>query len=176
MTVLEPSEPDLFVKVRNDLETLLANSFTRTRRHLLAINIPLGLEQRLNDVFRSRANRQHSLGVFDVAEEPELFELLEHGLASVEALHTSELATIARDETLIVDYGDKLEVVSLAALEIVCVVRRSDLDGARTELRVDHFIGDDLDLARGDERVLDVLADELLVAVVFRIDGNGCVA
>jgi hypothetical protein len=66
--------------------------------------------------------------------------------------------------------------VPLAAGVIVGVVRRRDLHGARAEVHVDQdAVQDDRDLA-AVERVDDVLAVQVLVLGVLRVDGHGRVA
>lgn len=80
-----------------------------------------------------------------------------------------------RDDRVLVHDGKARQTVPLADLEVVRVVRGRDLDGARAELGVDVLVGDDRDAAAG-ERQLDLLADQVLVAVVLRVNGNSRVA
>jgi hypothetical protein len=65
--------------------------------------------------------------------------------------------------------------VSLADLIVVEVVARRDLHAARAELGIDVGVGDD-----GDEpvreRQLDLLADEMLVTLVFGVNSDGGVS
>ena len=86
-TILEPAVPDFFVEVRNDSELLLAHSLNSSSSHVLAVDVPLGFEQRLNDVLGTTADWQDGVSVLDVLEETFLFQLLDDGLASVKALH-----------------------------------------------------------------------------------------
>jgi hypothetical protein len=67
------------------------------------------------------------------------------------------------------------QLVALADRVVVEVVRRRDLDAAGAEFEVDVGVGDDRDLAVG-QRQLDHLADQVLVALVFRMDHHGGVA
>ena len=71
-----------------------------------------------------------------------------------------------------VDHG---EVVAPADLEIVEVVRRRDLHRAGALLGIGIFVGDDGDAA-ADQRQDHVLADEMLVALVVGMHGDGGVA
>ncbi len=79
------------------------------------------------------------------------------------------------DDGVLVHHGDGRQAVALADLEVVRVVRRGHLDGAGAELGVDVLVGDDRDGAVG-QRQLDEPADQVLVALVLRVDGDGRVA
>ena len=67
-----------------------------------------------------------------------------------------------------------LEAVTLADLEVVEVVRRRDLDRARTLLGIGIVIGDDRNFAP-DQRQDDRLADQGLIALVVGMDGNASI-
>ena len=70
---------------------------------------------------------------------------------------------------------DQRQVVPLADLEIVEVVRRRDLHRAGALLRIGIFVGDDRDPA-ADQRQDDVLADQVLVALVVGMHRDGGIA
>ena len=70
---------------------------------------------------------------------------------------------------------DHLQAVALADLEVVEVVGRRDLHRAGALLGVGVFVGDDRDRSI-DDRQHAVLADQLLVALVLGMDGNGGIA
>ena len=67
------------------------------------------------------------------------------------------------------------EIVAAAHFKVVEVVRRRDLHAARTEFAVDVFVGDHGNFAVG-ERKLQRLSDQMLIAFVFRMNGDGLVA
>ncbi len=90
------------------------------------------------------------------------------GLQPVQALE----GAVGGDDRVLVHDGEVRQVVALADLEVVRVVRRGHLDGAGAELRVDVLVRDDRDAAAG-ERQLDLGADEVLVALVLGVDGDG---
>ena len=71
--------------------------------------------------------------------------------------------------------GQARQVVPLADLEVVRVVRRGHLHRAGAERRVDVLVGDDRDAPAG-ERQLDLGADQVLVALVVGVHGDGGVA
>ena len=61
---------------------------------------------------------------------------------------------------------DQGKIVPLGHLIVVGIVRRSDLDGACAEFRIDEAVGDDRDLSMG-QGMIDLLSDEVLVALIF---------
>ena len=67
------------------------------------------------------------------------------------------------------------QVVPLADLEVVRVVRRGHLDRAGAERRVDVLVGDDRDPPAG-QRQLDLGADQVLVALVVGVHRHRGVA
>ena len=71
--------------------------------------------------------------------------------------------------------ADHGKAVTLAHLEIVEVVRGRYLDGARALLGVRIFVGDDRN-APADQRQDHVLADEMFVALIVGVHGDGAVA
>lgn len=76
------------------------------------------------------------------------------------------------DDGVLVHDRDGGQVVALADLEVVRIVGGRHLDGAGAELGIDVLVGDDRDGAVG-QRQLDELADEVLVPLVLRVDGDG---
>ena len=64
------------------------------------------------------------------------------------------------------------QVVPAADLEVVRIVRGGDLDRAGAELGVDMRVGDDRDHPAG-QRQLDLMADQMAVARVIRVHGDG---
>ena len=65
-----------------------------------------------------------------------------------------------RETGLLIEHADLRQVVALADLEIVEVMRRRDLHRARAFFRIGIFVGDDRDLA-ADQRQDDMLADQM---------------
>ena len=74
-----------------------------------------------------------------------------------------------------IDRANALGLVPLADLEIVEVVRRGDLDRARALLGIGIFVGDDRDQP-ADQGQANPLADQMLEALVVRMDGDRGVA
>ena len=79
------------------------------------------------------------------------------------------------DHAALVHDGQVRQVVALADLEVVRVVRRGHLDRAGAERRVDVLVGDDRDAAAG-QRQLDLGADQVPVALVVGVHGDRGVA
>ena len=97
-------------------------------------------------------------------------------LTGLEAVQAVEPGTGVRDVAGLVDDLGHLEVVALTHGEVVRVVGRGDLHHACAELGVDVVVGDDDHAASLDERVREGGADEVLVALVVRVDGDGDIA
>lgn len=73
-----------------------------------------------------------------------------------------------RDPPLDIENVDLRQVVALADFEVVEVVRRCDLDCARSLLRIGVFVRYDWNLAP-DQRQDDVLADQMAITFVVRM-------
>mmetsp|Transcript_57524 Transcript_57524/g.168961 ORF Transcript_57524/g.168961 Transcript_57524/m.168961 type:complete len:488 (+) Transcript_57524:2047-3510(+) len=110
--------------------------------------------------------------------DPEALGLegLLHRSTGLEAVLTRELAALLVDRAILREDVDERELVAHAGLEIVEVVGRCHLDAAGAKLAVDHVVRDDLQLAVGEERMLELLADKLQVAVVLGVHRDGAVA
>ena len=117
----------------------------------------------------------HHLVRLDLDQELLGFQLGDHCLAGLVALHALELLG-----AVLVDVGvqredhDHGQIVAQRAGVVVEVVRASDLDAAGAEFGVDEIVGDDGDVAVA-QRQLDQLADQVLVARVFRMHAERAV-
>ncbi len=76
------------------------------------------------------------------------------------------------DDRPFIHHGQRGQVVALADLEVVRVVGGGDFDCASTEFGVDVLVGDDRDVP-ASEWQLDLTADEVAVAVVVGMHGDG---
>ena len=113
--------------------------------------------------------------VLDLLQQALLLQLLHHGLAGLVAFEALEGAAVLVDVAVGGEDVDFLQPMALAGLVVVGVVGGRDLHHARSELAVDEVVGDDRDAAV-DQRQDDVAADEVAVAVVGGVDGDGGVA
>ncbi len=82
---------------------------------------------------------------------------------------------LQRHEAFGVEHIDEPQLMPLADLEIVEVMRGRDLHRARALLGVRIFVGDDGDQA-ADQRQAHILADQLRVALILRMHGDRRVA
>ena len=112
----------------------------------------------------------------DFLEQPGGFEVGDHALACLESIQAAVLRRhfvvergIGREDV------DHRQRVTLADFVVVEVVRRRDLDAAAAERRIAVVVGDDRHQAAG-ERQPDLLADEMLVALVGGVYRDGSVA
>lgn len=91
----------------------------------------------------------------------------------VDALTHVVLASVLIICSIVVHEVDEFEVVSLTTLEIIRVMRRSDLDSSCTELHIDSdTISDDRD-STSVEWVDDVFAVEVGVPRIVGVDSDG---
>ncbi len=129
----------------------------------------------------------------DLGEESALLHQRDDRLARLETVEALQSAQTSRCpavgsspawEVLVLDdvdgciHGhdvDRRQPVPTSDLEFVEVMRGVIFDGAGSLLRVRILVGDDQDPA-ADQRQDDVLADEVPVALVLRVDGHACVA
>jgi hypothetical protein len=74
-----------------------------------------------------------------------------------------------------IEHVDPRQAMPLADLEVVEVVRRRDLDRARTLFGIGVVVADDRD-ATADQRQNHVLADQMPDPLIVRMDRNGGVA
>ena len=114
--------------------------------------------------------------VLDMIEEALLLQIGEHALAGLEPVEAAiGFRRIFVDRRVGVENVDHVEVLPAADLEVVEVVGRRHLDRARALLRVGIVVGNDRQLA-ADQRQDRHLADQVLVALVVRVDGHAGVA
>ena len=115
--------------------------------------------------------------VVDALEETALLQLVSNGFPGFEAILTRELAAVGGDACLGVDDLDLFEAVPLPDLEVERVVSGGDLDGTRSELEFDAFVGDDRDLAveqrEADQKRLAIIVRSLEADVGFLLDPSG---
>ncbi len=76
---------------------------------------------------------------------------------------------------LLVEHVDLRQAMALADFKVVEVVRRGDLDRARTLFGIGVFVADDRNAA-ADQRQNDMLADQMIQPLVLRMDRDRGVA
>ena len=151
-------------------------------RQFFRVDVPLVGQKRLDHHVRTVAVRDDVRLRLDFLDQAFFFEPGKDGLACGEAihpLHRQRRVEVGRfrhagDEVGIIlqlklGFGvediDQRQVMPFADLEIVEVVRRRDLDRARTLLRIGIVVGDDRNLP-AYQRQNHALAYQFLVAIV----------
>ena len=129
---------------------------------------------------------RHLVGVrLDLVEQAQRLEHLDDALARLETIKAVQRhgrgghvgafeeigVAVERDLAELVEHVDLAQVVALAHVEVVEVMRRRDLDGTRTLLGVGIIVADDGNEA-ADQRQLHLLADEMLQRLVLRVHGD----
>ncbi len=139
-------------------------------------HVPLVGQHRLDDGAGARAARHHQLVLLGLDQEAQRVEVGHHGLARHEAVEAAVfLGRVVVDGRVEREDADGLELVALAHRIVVVVVRGRDLHHAGAEGLVDVVVGDHRDQPV-DQRQAHLLADQRLVALVFRMDHHGRVA
>mmetsp|Transcript_38932 Transcript_38932/g.105432 ORF Transcript_38932/g.105432 Transcript_38932/m.105432 type:complete len:406 (+) Transcript_38932:1744-2961(+) len=168
--------PSLVVELRKDRQLALPQGLHALVGKVLAVHPPLRLQVGLDDVLRPRADTK-AHGVRLLADpEALLLQCLLHCLARRETVLLGKGTPVLVDIARLRQDVDLLETVTLAALEIVGVVRGGDLHTSCAEALVHHGVGDHHHLAVGEEGVHNRLAVEGLVAVVVGVHRNGRVS
>mmetsp|Transcript_6391 Transcript_6391/g.18099 ORF Transcript_6391/g.18099 Transcript_6391/m.18099 type:complete len:361 (-) Transcript_6391:857-1939(-) len=172
--VLQPPEPRGVELRGDDLQPAVPGGRAAVGRHLLAVDPPLGLQDGLDDVLGARAQAE-SHGVVRLAPEQALgLEELGDLHAALEPGHPRELpGPVAVDAPDVVQDVDTLELVPLAGGKVVGVVRGSDLHrpGSEAHVHQDRVCNDgNLPAVHG---VPHVLAVQVGVPRVLRVDGHG---
>ena len=144
--------------------------------HVLHRAEPLRRDHRLDHAAGALALREREHVRLRSTREALLVERLLHRGARALAVEARERSALLVEGAVEVEDVDLLEVVPLAGREVVEVVRRRDLHRAGAELGVDEDrVGDDRDLSI-DERVNELLAVEVLVALVVGVHRDGRIA
>ncbi len=169
--VVDPVEVPLLHLLRVDLDLAVADRVAGGLGERADLDPPLHGQPRLDGGLAARAVA-HRVGVRALlGDDPALgAQRGDDRRAGLQAVQAEERAVHGDDGVLVHD-GDVRQVVPLADLEVVRVVRGRHLDGAGAELRVDVGVGDDRDPTAG-QRQLDLGADQVLVALVLRVDGD----
>ena len=136
---------------------LRSDSVDGTLRHGLAIDVPLWLEQRLDDVLASAADGQDHFILFRVAVEAALLEIIDELPANIETQLASVGTAFCCHASAIVDAGDERQRETPATFEIIRVVGRGYFDGTGAERGIDHCVSEDGNASR-KERMLHEFA------------------
>ena len=115
------------------------------------------------------------LVVLNLDQIAAFLKVLYNRLAALVAVHALVLAAVCVDGRVLVEHENLLEVMALTHLEVVRVVARRNLNTAGAELHVNVLVTENRNLAVHDREDAG-LADQMLVALVVRVDGNAGIA
>lgn len=171
MEVVDPVEVPLLHLLRVDLDLAVADGVTGGLGERADLDPPLQGQPRLDRRLAARAVAD-GVGVRTLlGDDPALgAQRADDRGTGLQTVKTLERAMHGDDRVLVHDREIR-QAVALSDLEVVRVVGRGDLDGARAELGVDVLVGDDRDPAAG-ERQFDLRADEVGVALVVGVNGD----
>mmetsp|Transcript_7328 Transcript_7328/g.12632 ORF Transcript_7328/g.12632 Transcript_7328/m.12632 type:complete len:215 (+) Transcript_7328:2105-2749(+) len=159
--VLQPPEPHGLKLLGDDLKLPGSNRLTRTCSHVITLDPPLGLEDRLDHILASAAQPQSHLIVCSTPEQAFLLQHIHHSHTGLETRLAGEGLSLLIDAPIIIQDVDEFKVVALAGLEVVGVMRWRDLNCARTKSHIHNLcILDD-----GDAAAIDGMDHKLAVHV-----------
>lgn len=161
--ISHPSVPVTLRALGQDLQLSSLGTLGSFDRGVLQVDPPLRLHDALDDIARFAANGNLHRVVLGLDVKTLLLQSLQDGSPDVVSFHALELfSSILVVSSVVVHQVDKLEVVPLSTFVIVRVVSGSNLDGSGSERHVNgDAIGDDGE-STVDERMLDVLANQVL--------------
>ena len=170
--VLHPVEVGALEALRDELDVAVGDDLDRGLRERLRVHPPLHRDQRLDD-------RPAALAVADgvgvrlfLLEAAGIDEVRDHALARLEAVEVRVLPGQLVHRAVGIHDRDDLEVVALPDLEVDGVVAGGDLQRARAAFDLDGGVRDDRDEPPVGRHGRPQ-ADEVAVAVVVRVDGDG---
>ena len=174
--VVHPVEKRLRPRLGNELGLPLLHRLDRRLGERLHLDEPLRRQHRLDDRVAALAVTDRVDVRLAAALEPQLLQLGLDRLARREPVQAGERAPLGIHHARVIEDRDHRQLVPLAGLEVVRIVRRRHLDRAGAELRIDQDrVGDDRELAL-QQRMPHHLADLRLVARIVGVDGDRRVA
>ena len=173
--VLHPVRINFREALRNKLRLAVVHDAQRLFGQRLHLYKPLSGNDRLDVAVAAVAGADIVVIRLDLHEVALRLEVGDDLLARLIAVEALIFAAVLIDDALVVEDADDLEVVAQADLKVVRVVSRRHLDAAGAEVHLGIVVRHDGDLL-ADERQDDVLADDVLVALVVRVDAHAGVA
>ena len=172
LDVLHPVIIGLIETFGHELRLVLADGFDRGLCQRLHLHEPLFGDARLHDSVAAVAFACRDHHLFDLYEIARGFQIGDPGLAALVAVHAFVLACSGGHLRFFVDAFDHLQTVAQTDFEVVGVRGRRDLYGAGALFGIGILVRDDGDLS-ADQRQDDLLAHQVPVAFVARMDGDG---
>ncbi len=174
MDVRQPLDICFRETFRDQLGLTGGNSFHSRTGKRFHLDEPLLGGHRFDDGLAAGAVTDRMLCFFDLDEKTGFLEISNDGFSRFVAIYADILACLFIHRAIFVHDDDGLELMSLADLKVIRVMRRCDLYAAGTISHVNVFIGNDRDLTAGAGKC-DLLADDL-VAFIFRIHSDSGIA
>ena len=172
--ILHPVIIGLAEALGHELDAPVAHGLDGGLGQRLHLDEPLRARHRLDRRAAAVARADIMIIRLGLDEVALLLEIGQDGLARLVAVEAVILAAVD-DAGILVEDEDLLEIMAQADLVVVRVVAGRHLDAAGAEIELDIIIGHDGQLA-AHERQDGRLADEVLVALVRRVDRDAGVA
>ena len=145
--VLHPVEVGRGPRLGDDARAAVAHRGDGRLGQRLRLHEPLAREVGLDHGLAAVAVADGVPVGLDLLEQPGGFQVLDHGLAALEAVQAREAPGLGRHPAVVADHLHARQVVAQADLEVVRVVGRRDLQAAGAEAHVHVAVADDRDLA-----------------------------
>lgn len=167
-----PSVPSLLLFCWDYFYLFCLDCLNHPLRDLTAIDVPLGPDDRLDDVFGSRAQSQPHLVVLLLPEQVQLLEVLLNDPSALESLQALVLASIFVDEAIVGKYVNKGQVVFLSTDIIIRIMGRSDLNSTCPEIPLYKVISNNENPPPLNERMNKLLANPVLIPLILRMNSH----
>ena len=175
MHVFHPMGVCLAEALRNKLDFALvdnANSILCQRRHL---NEPLCRGHRLYRGTAAIAGADIMGMILNLDQTALCFQICQNCLAALIAIHALILAAVFIDGCILIEHENLLQIMALTHLKVIRVVARRGLYTTGAKFLINIIIGKNRNLT-ADNRQNCHLANQMLVALILRIDSDAAVA
>ena len=172
--VLHPVEIGLGEALGDELDAAVLHHVDGGLGQRLHLHKPLGAGEGLHHVAAAVAAADVVAVGLDLDEVALLFQILHNGFAALIAVHAVVLAAVD-DLRVLVDALNLLQIVAQADFIVVRIVAGGHLDRAGAEAQLDVLVRNDGQFP-SHQRENGVLAHQVLVALVIRMDGDAGVA
>lgn len=141
----------------------------------MAVDPPLRPNHWFDDISTSLAFSKPHLIIFLLPPQANLLEIFFYNFSALESFHTFVLSTIFINETVVSQYVDEFKFMSLTTLIIVWIMCRSYFDAACSEILFYHGVSNNFHLSFRNEWMDQFLSYQMLISLVFRVDGDSSV-
>lgn len=141
----------------------------------MAVDPPLRPNHRFDDISTSLASSKPHFIIFLLPPQANLLEIFFDNFSALESFHTFVLSTIFINEAVVSQNVDKFKFVSLTTLIIVWIMCRSYFDATSSEILFYHGVSNNFHLSFRNEWMDQFLSYQMLISLVFRVDGDSSV-